>query len=55
MKKTNVRIDMATLRAHYQGEGNKTQRISEAERLRDSLHYRNERGLPFTSYLSNMQ
>ena len=55
MKKTNGRIDISSLRAHYQGEGNTTRRIAEAERLRDSLHYRNECGLPFTSYLSEMQ
>ena len=30
MKKKNGRIDMAALRAHYQGEGNTTQRIFEA-------------------------
>ena len=55
MKKTNGQIDTAALRAHYQGEGNTTRRIAEDERLRDSLHYRNERGLPFASYFSNMQ
>ena len=46
---------MAALIAHYQGEVNTTRRIIEAERLRDSLHYQNERGLPFASYLSKMQ
>ena len=55
MKKTNERIDMSALRAHYQGKGNTTRRIAKAERLRDSLHYRNERGLPFASYLSKIQ
>ena len=50
-KKTNGRIDMSALRAHYQGEGNTTIRITKAKRLRESLHYRNERGLPFVSYL----
>ena len=55
MKKINRRIDMASLRAHYQGEGNTTRRIAEAKRLRDSLHYRNECGLPFASYLSKTQ
>ena len=40
MKKTNGRIDMSDLRAHYQGEVNTTKRIAEAERLHDSLHYR---------------
>ena len=46
---------MSALRAHYQGEGNTTRRIAEADRLCDSLNYRNEQGLPFISYLSKMQ
>ena len=50
MKKTNGRIDMSALRAHYQGEGNTTRRIDEAKRLRNSLYNQNECGLPFTSY-----
>ena len=55
MKKTNGRIDMSALRAHYQGEGNTTRRIAEAKRLRNSLYNQNERGLPFTSYWWKMQ
>ena len=55
MENTNGRINMAALRAHYQVEGNTTQHIAKTERLRDSLHYQNECGLPFASYLSNMQ
>ena len=55
MKKTNGRIDMSALRAHYQGERKTTWRIAKVERLCDSLHYRNERGLPFVSYLSKTQ
>jgi len=55
MKKTNGHTDMSALRAHYQGEGNTTRHISYTEGLCDSLHYINERGLPFASYLSNMQ
>ena len=55
MKKTNRHIDMSALRTHYQGEGNTTRRITKAERLRDSLHYKNERVLPFAYYLSQMQ
>ena len=55
MKKTNGHIDIYALRAHYQGEGNTTQRIAEAECLRDSLNYLNECGLSFASYLSKMQ
>ena len=55
MKKTNGCIDMSALRAHYEGEVNMTPRIDESERLHNSLHYQNERGLPFASYLSKMQ
>ena len=55
MKKSNGHIDMSDLRAHYQEEGNTTRRIAKDERLCNSLHYRNERGLPFDSYLSKMQ
>ena len=47
--------DMSALRGHYQGEGNTKKRIAEDERLNDSLHYRNDRGLPFAFYLSKMQ
>ena len=54
-KKKNERIYRSAPRAHYQGEGNPTRRIAEAECLRDSLHYINERGLPFAFYLSKMQ
>ena len=55
MKKTNGRIYISALRAHYQVEGNTTICIAKAEHLCNSLHYRNDRGLPFTSYLSKMQ
>ena len=46
---------MLALHRHYQGEGNTTQRIGEATRIRESLHYINERALHFASYLSKMQ
>ena len=46
---------MLALRSHYQGEGNTTQRIGEATRICESLHYRNERALTFASYLSKMK
>ena len=46
---------MSALRPHYQGEGNTIRRIAEAEIPHNFLHCRNERGLTFASYLSNMQ
>ena len=41
------RRTMQALCGHFSGEGNATTRIAEAERLRDSLHYKNERSLSF--------
>ena len=46
---------MIVLRAHYSGEGNSSRRIGEAERLRDSIHYKNERSMSFSSYLGKVQ
>ena len=37
MKRKNGQIDMAALKAHYQGEGNTPRRIAEADRLHDSI------------------
>ena len=54
-KKQNGRLDLKALMAHYGGEGNKTVRIKEAEALRASLHYKNERAMPFDKFLTNMQ
>jgi hypothetical protein len=41
--------------AHYQGAGNTTRRIAEATRLRETLHYKNERLLSFGTFLSKIQ
>ena len=46
---------MKALRDHFAGEGNVTRRIAEAERLRDSLHYKNERSLSFKPFLTKSQ
>ena len=45
------RRDMLALREHYGGEGNASWRIATAERMRDGLHYKNERSLVFSSFL----
>ena len=44
------RRDMLALREHYSGEGNAT-----AERMREGLHYKNERSLAFSIFLDRMQ
>lgn len=46
---------MKALRDHYTGEGNTSRRIAVAERLRDSLHYKNEKSLQFSTFLDKMQ
>ena len=50
-KKHNGRLDLKALYAHYQGAGNMTWRIGEATRLRETLHYKNEQSLLFTTFL----
>jgi hypothetical protein len=54
-KKQNGRLDFKALQAHYGGEGNKSVRIKEAEVLRKTLHYKNERAMSFEKFLTNMQ
>ena len=54
-KKQNGRADMIALRNHYSGEGNTSRRIATAEKLRETLHYKNERALPFSTFLDKMQ
>jgi hypothetical protein len=49
------RGDMQALRNHYSGEGNTSRRIAVAERLRDSLHYKNEKSLQFSTSLDKLQ
>ena len=46
---------MIALRNHYSGEGNMSRRIATAEKLRETLHYKNERALPFSTFLDKMQ
>ena len=54
-RRHNGREDMKALRDHYQGEGNQTRRIGDAERMRDSLHYKSEAAMPFSTFLSKCQ
>ena len=46
---------MKALRDHYSGEGNTSRRIAVAERIRDTLHYKNERAMPFSGFLDKLQ
>ena len=49
------RKDINALRNHFAGEGNASRRIAEAERLRDTLHYKNERAMLYEIFLSKTQ
>jgi hypothetical protein len=51
-KKNDGRKDMAALRSHYRGEGNQSRRISQAKRLNETLHYKNERAMKFSDFIS---
>lgn len=51
----NGRMDMEALRAHYRGEGNQTRRITDAETMRDTLHYKGESSMPFATFLAKVQ
>lgn len=49
------RRSMKALRDHFEGKGNATRNLAEANRLRESLHYKSERSLSFEKFLSMMQ
>ena len=51
----NDHRDMLALREHYSGEGNASRRIATAIRMREGLHYKNERSLAFSIFLDRMQ
>ena len=46
---------MKALRNNFSGEGNGTRNIASAERLRNSIHYKNERSMAFELFLTNCQ
>ena len=46
---------MTALRKHYSGEGNTSRRIAAAERIRDTLHYKNELAMSFSTFLDKLQ
>jgi hypothetical protein len=53
--KQNGRIDFRNLQLHYEGEGNVSRRITQAEALHKSLFYKQERSMKFTVFLSRLQ
>jgi hypothetical protein len=55
LRSSNGRLSMKALRDHFTGEGNATRNIAEADRLKDSLHYNNERSMTFENFLTQCQ
>ena len=51
-KNADGRLDMTALRAHFRGAGNTSRRIAVAVDLHKTLHYRNERAMSFSLFLS---
>jgi hypothetical protein len=49
------RKDMIALRLHYRGAGNQSRRISNANALRLTLHYKNERAMKFSDFISKVK
>ena len=49
------RRSMQALRDHFSGEGNATRRIAEADRMKKTLHYKNERSMSFEIFLTRCQ
>jgi hypothetical protein len=46
---------MIALRNHYSGEANTSRRIAVAKKTRDTLHYKSERAMSFSSFLDKLQ
>lgn len=55
VKFADGRRSMAALRAHFAGEGNATRNVAEADRLKESLHYKSEKAMAFETFLTQMQ
>jgi hypothetical protein len=51
-QRKNGRDDLAKLMAHFQGEGNTSRRIQIAEGFWESLHYKHEKSMKFSDFIS---
>jgi len=55
LKFADGRRSMQALRDHFSGEGNATRNVAEADRLKESLHYKGERAMSFETFLTQCQ
>jgi hypothetical protein len=53
--KNDGRKDMVALRSHYRGAGNQSRRISNAQGLHATLHYKTERAMKFSDFISKVK
>jgi hypothetical protein len=49
------RRDVHALKAHFQGEGNASRRIAEADNIRENLYYKSEKAYRFQLFLDKLQ
>jgi hypothetical protein len=54
-KQKDGRTDIQALTLHFTGEGNVSRRITVAEQMYKTLHYKSERALPFSKFLIQAQ
>jgi hypothetical protein len=47
----NARLDVHALRRFYEGDGNVSRRITEGDRLRETLHYKSEKAMTFSDFV----
>ena len=55
LKHNDGRTSMQALQNHFAGEGNASRNKADANRLKDSLHDKNERAMTFEPFLTNCQ
>jgi hypothetical protein len=53
--KQNGRMDFNNLRLYFEGEGNVSRQITQAEAIYKTLHYKQERSMKFSTFLGRMQ
>jgi hypothetical protein len=53
--KQNGRVNINNLRLHFEGEGNVSRQITQAEAIYKTLHYKQERSMKFSTLFGRMQ
>jgi hypothetical protein len=53
--KQNGQVDFNNLRLHFEGEGDVSRQITQAEAIYKTIHYKQERSMKFSTFLGRMQ